>query len=224
MTKEKIILSAYQEDSHRTGRIWFLAAYACILAFPLVTSIYFNAWPNAKEFLTACLAVVPTFWTVGIVEAFTYMPLLGGAGSYLGFITGNLANIKVPVAVQAMDLAEVKQGTEEGEVVSTIAIAISSIVTVIIICIFVVLMAPLTPIFTKPELAPAFDNIVPALFGGLMIAYLAKDPKVGLPIVLVFAGLFIAFPGLASAYPLFFPVSIGLAILLARILYKKGKI
>lgn len=226
MAKEKkeIVLSAYQENIHKTGRIWFLVAYAFIIAFPLVTSIYFNAWPKIGEFLKACSGVVPTFWSVGIIEAFTYMPMLGAGGSYLAFVTGNMSNIKVPVAVQAMDQAEVKQGTEEGDCISTIAIAVSSIVTVIIIVIFVVLMVPLTPIFTNEALNPAFSNVVPALFGGLMVAYLAKDPKVGLPIILLCCALFIASPTLAGLYPIFFPVFIGLAVILARVLYKKGKI
>jgi len=226
MSKEKkeIILTPYQENVHTTGKIWFFVAYAGIIAFPLVSSIYFNAWPELKTLFQACLGVVPTFWTVGFIEAFTYMPMLGAGGSYLGFVTGNMSNIKVPVAVQAMDQAGVKQGTEEGDCISTIAIAVSSIVTTIIIIIFVLLMVPLTPVFTNPVLTPAFTNVVPALFGGLMVAFIAKDIKVGAPIIALAVVLFVALPVLDSIYPLLFPVFIGLAVILARTLYKKGKI
>lgn len=222
--KEEIILSPYQENIHKSGRIWFIAAFGFMIAFPTISSIYFDAWPNAKELLTACLGVVPTFWTVGFVEAFTYMPMLGAGGSYLGFVTGNMSNLKVPVAIQAMDQAGVVQGSEEGDCISTIAIAVSSIVTVIIISIFVALMVPLSPIFSSETLKPAFDNIVPALFGGLMVAFIAKDAKVGLPIIALGAVLFIAIPVLDSIYPLVMPVLIVLAIVLARKLYKAGKI
>ena len=93
--------------------------------------------------------------------------MLGTGGSYLGFVTGNLTNLKVPAALNAMDNAKVKPGTEEGEVISTIAIASSTITTTVIITIGVLLLSQLTPILNSPVLKPAFDNILPALFGGL---------------------------------------------------------
>lgn len=216
--------STYTENIHKNGRRWFLFVWVFILLFPTVTSIYFDAWPSWKEFLGAAIGVVPVYWTVGIVEAFTYMPMLGAGGSYIGFITGNMSNLKVPAALNAMDSLNVKQGTEEGDVISTIAISVSSIVTVFIIIIFVILMVPLSPIFENPVLQPAFDNVVPALFGGLMVAYIAKCPKVAVPVIAGTAVLFIAVPALGGIYPLILPAVAGIAILLSRILYKKGKI
>jgi len=214
----------YTEEIHVFGRRWFIVAYAFILLFPVVTCIYFNAWPEANQFLTAALGVVPIYWTVGVVEAFTYMPMLGPGGSYLAFITGNMSNLKVPVAINAMDSVGVKQGSEEGDVISTIAIAVSSLVTVAVIIVFVVLTVPLEPIFGAEVLQPAFSNVVPALFGGMMVAYITKDPKVAIPTIVLGAALFIAIPALASVYPLVLPVLAALAILLARVLYKKGKL
>lgn len=217
-------MSEYTRNIHKSGTIWFLGVYAFIIAFPVATCIYFSAWPTWQQFFGAAIAVVPTYWAVGIVEAFTYMPMLGPGGSYLGFITGNMSNLKVPVAINAMDSMEVKQGTEEGDVISTIAIAVSSIVTVVIIILFVVLMVPLTPVFENPVLQPAFDNIVAALFGGLMVAFMVKDLKVSVPIILFGVALFTAVPSLAGIFPLLTPIFAILAILLARVLYKKGKI
>ncbi len=225
MNKEnQPVLSEYTEGIHKSGRIWFVTVYAFIYLFPVVTCIYFDAWPAWKQLLTAIAGVVPVYWAVGIVESFTYMPMLGAGGSYLGFITGNMSNLKVPVALNAMDSLGVSQGSEEGDVISTIAIAISSLVTLLIIIVFVVLMVPLSPVFSNPVLQPAFSNVVPALFGGMMVAYIAKSPKVALPIVLLGAALFIAIPALEGVYPLILPVLAALAILLSRALYKKGKI
>ena len=222
MSEKELLLSNYQKTIHSKGRIIYLITYAFILIMPIGASIVFNAWPNITDLIKACLGVVPTFWTVGFIEAFTYMPMLGGGGSYLSFITGNVTNIKVPAALQAMDIAGVKQGTEEGEVISTIAVAISSLVTLAIIILFVVLLTPLTPILTNPSLKPAFDNVLPALFGGLMVAFIVKDPKIGLPIILFGAALFIIFPFLEGIYPIITPFMVLLAVGLARILYKKG--
>lgn len=217
-------MSPYTAKTHKVGVAWFLFVYACIFAFPVIACIYFDAWPEWKSFLTACLGVVPLYWAVGIIENFTYMPMLGAGSTYLGFVTGNISNLKVPVAINAMESAEVKQGSEEGDVISTIAIAVSSLVTLLIIILFVVLMVPLSPIFSNPKLDPAFSNVVPALFGGLMIAFLAKNPKVSIPVILLGALLFIFVPALSSIYPVVLPVLAVIAIIYSRILYKKGKI
>ena len=215
---------SYTDGIHRSGTAWFLAVYAFIIAFPVVTCIFFDAWPTWPQLFGAAIGVIPIYWTVGIVEAFTYMPMLGAGGSYLGFITGNMANLKVPVALNAMESLGVQQGTEEGDVISTIVIAVSSIVTVVIITVFLVLMVPLSPIFTNPVLKPAFDNVVASMFGGLMVAYLAKCPKVGVPVVALSAVLFIFVPSLAGVYPIILPIIALLAIVYARTLYNKGKI
>jgi len=217
-------MSDYTVKIHKSGVRWFIGVYICIYLFPIVTSAYFNAWPTWQMLLGAAIGVVPTYWAVGIVEAFTYMPMLGAGGSYIGFITGNMVNLKVPVAVNAMEALEVKQGTEEGDVISTIAIAVSSIVTVIIVSVFVVLMVPLSPVFSNPVLTPAFSNVVPSLFGGMMVAYIAKCAKVAVPVILLGAVLFVAVPALAGVYPLILPVFALLAIGYARILYRRNLI
>lgn len=94
---------------------------------------------------------------------------VGTASSYLAFVTGNLTSLKVPAALTAMENAGTKPGTDEGEVISTLAVATSSIVTTVIIALGVALLVPLTPLLENPAVKPAFDNILPALFGGLAL-------------------------------------------------------
>ncbi len=217
-------MSDYTRKIHKSGRRWFVFVYLFIYLFPVVTSVYFDAWPTWQQFLAAAVGVVPIYWTVGIVEAFSYMPMLGPGGSYLGFITGNMSNMKVPVALNAMESLGVQQNSEEGDVISTIAIAVSSLVTLVIILAFLVLMVPLTPVFASEALQPAFNNVVPALFGGLMVAFISRTPKVAVPVMLITAALFIAVPALKGIYPLVLPVVAVAAIAYSRMLYKKGKI
>lgn len=152
----------------------------------------------------------------------TFTPMLGTAGSYLSFVTGNVTSLKVPAALNAMESAKVKPGTEEGEVVSTIAIATSSIVTTIIIAAGVFLLAQLTPILNSPVLKPAFDNILPALFGGLGVVYISKNWKVAITPVTFMVILFILVPSLSSSVGVLVPVGAGISIAMARVLYKKG--
>ena len=160
--------------THIYGRIWILSALGMIFSYPIITCIYYGAWPGWKPVLQGLLGVAPIFWTVGLIEVLTFVPMLGTASSYLAFVTGNLTNLKVPAALTAMENAGTKPGTDEGEVISTIAVATSSIVTTAVIALGVALLVPLTPLLENPAIKPAFDNILPALFGGLAVVYVSK--------------------------------------------------
>lgn len=213
---------SYEDSVHFTGRIWIITAAALMILFPSAVCMYFNAWPPIQGVLKGLLGVVPIFWTVGIIEVFTYTPMLGAAGTYLGFVTGNLTNLKVPCALNAMSNAGVKSGTEEAEIISGISIAVSSLVTTVIIIFGVILIVPLTPVLNNPVLAPAFDNILPALFGGLAVVYVSKNWKIAIVPLIIMVVLFICVPSLAGSVGVLVPVGALIAILTARILYKKG--
>ena len=210
----------YEEDIHIFGRISMLSACAVMLMVPTLACIYYKAWPGFGPVLKGLLGVAPIFWTVAVIEIITYTPMLGSGGSYLGFVTGNLTNLKVPCALYAMENAKVKQGTLEGEVISTIAIATSSIITTVIIALGVLLLAPLTPVVNSEFLKPAFDNILPALFGGSAVVYVSKNWKIALWPLIFMIGLFIACPWLSHSVSVLVPVGSLLAILAARIMYR----
>jgi hypothetical protein len=213
---------SYRDSVHKMGRIWIFSALALLLAVPAAICVYYSAWPPIGGVLKGLLSVAPIFWTVGVIEVFTYVPMLGTGGSYLGFVTGNLANLKVPCALNSMDRAGVQPGTEEGEVVSTIAIATSSIVTTLIIALGVLLLSQIAPVLESPVLKPAFENILPALFGALGVVFVSKDWKIAIAPLLVMITLFLLVPSLGSAVGILVPVGALIAIGVARILYKKN--
>ncbi len=213
---------SYEEMTHIYGRIWILSALGMIFAYPIITCIYFGSWPGWKPILQGLLGVAPIFWTVGLIEVLTFVPMLGTAGSYLAFVTGNLTNLKVPAALSAMENAKVKPGSDEGEVISTIAVATSSIVTTVIIALGVAMLVPLTPILNHPAVKPAFDNILPALFGGLAVVYVSKNWKISIAPLVFMVVLFLLIPSLSSSVGVLVPVGALIAIASARGLYKKG--
>ncbi len=213
---------SYTQTIHTAGRIWMLTALALLILVPTIICIHYKAWPGFGPVAKGLLGVAPIFWTVGTIEVFTYAPMLGAGGSYLGFVTGNLTNLKVPCALNAMQSAGVEPGTEEGEVLSTIAIAVSSIVTTLVIILGVFMLNTLRPILESPTLAPAFANILPALFGGLAVVYVSKDWKIALAPLIFMVALFLCVPSLADSVGVLVPVGSLLAIGVARILYKKG--
>jgi hypothetical protein len=149
--------------------------------------------------------------------------MLGAGGSYLSFVTGNISNLKLPCALSAMEQMGVKANSEEGEVISTIAIAVSSIVTTIIIILGVIMIVPLTPVLNAPVLAPAFAQILPALFGCLGVVFISRDWKIALVPLLLMTVLFIFVPALGSGeVGIMAPVSVLLTVGLSRLMYKKN--
>ena len=214
---------SYMESVHRDGRIWGIIVAIALFAFPLSLSLLFQTMPDWKVLLGGVIATAPMYWAVGIVEIFTYVPMLGAGGTYLSFVTGNISNLKLPCAIDAMERAGVKASDEEGEVISTIAIAVSSIVTTLIILLGVIFIVPLTPILNSPILVPAFDMILPALFGGLAVVFISKNLKLSIAPVILMLALFIFVPFLdAGTVGIMVPVGVVITVIYARILYKKG--
>lgn len=215
--------SNYMDSVHRYGRIWGIIVAIALLAFPLLLSLIFRTAPDFKVLWKGILATAPMYWAVGIVEIFTYVPMLGAGGTYLSFVTGNISNLKLPCAIDAMERAGVKATSEEGEVISTISIAVSSIVTTLIILVGVICIVPLTPILESPVLVPAFDMILPALFGGLAVVFISKNAKLSIAPIILMLALFIFVPALnASTVGIMVPVGVVFTVIVARILYKKG--
>ena len=214
---------SYLDSVHRDGRIWGFTLLGLILAFPILLSIVFNAGPQYEALGKGLLAVLPIYWAVGVVEVFTYVPMLGAGGAYLSFVTGNISNLKLPCALDAMERAGVKSNTEEGELISTISIAVSSIVTTFIIILGVCLIVPLSPLLDSPTLKPAFDQLVPALFGALAVVFISKNWKLSIAPVILMLILFIFVPALnAGTVGIMVPVGVVFTLIVARIMYKKG--
>ncbi len=215
-------MSQYMKDTDKYGKIWIWTAVVAVLMVPVAVCLYYNAWPQAGAVLKGLLGVAPIYWTVGVIEVITYTPMLGTGGTYLAFVTGNLTSLKAPSALNAMENADVKPGTEEGEVISTLAIATCSIVTALVLVLGVCGLTLIAPILNSPVLVPAFDNILPALFGGLAVVYVSKNWKLAISPLIFMVLLFLAVPSLAGSVGVLVPVGVLIALAAARIMYKKG--
>ncbi|MDO5546626.1 MAG: hypothetical protein Q4F81_12570 [Eubacteriales bacterium] len=214
---------SYMDSVHRDGRIWNLGMMLLLIAFPICVAVIFGASPDWGALVLGLLATAPMYWTIGVVETFTYVPMLGAGGSYLSFVTGNIANLKLPCALNALEQNEVSASSEEGEIISTIAIAVSSIVTTLIIAVGVICIVPLTPILEAPVLEPAFAQMLPALFGGLGVAFISKNWKIAIAPVALMLVLFIFISALnAGTVGIMVPVGVLFTLGVSRILYKKG--
>ena len=214
---------SYMDSVHRDGRIWNLGVMVLLMAFPVAVGLIFSIVPDWEALGAGLIATAPMYWAVGIIETFTFVPMLGAGGSYLGFVTGNISNLKMPCALNALEQNQVSASSEEGEVISTIAIAVSSIVTTLIVIVGIICIVPLTPILEAEVLTPAFEQLLPALFGGLGVAFVSKNLKIAVAPIVLMLILFILVPGLnAGTVGLMVPVSALFTIAVARVMYKKG--
>lgn len=212
------------DSVHRDGRIWNISMMVILLLFPVLVWILFeDATPDWKGVALGLVATAPMYWAVGAVEVITFIPMLGAGGSYLSFVTGNISNLKLPCAINALENAKADPKSEEGEIISTIAIAVSSIVTTVIIALGVLLIVPLSPVLENPALTPAFDQMLPALFGALGVALISKNWKIAIAPVALMLILFIFVPALNSGtVGIMVPVGVLFTIGVSRIMYKKN--
>ncbi len=211
----------YLNTTHRLGRILTASVLILLLSAPYVIGIYLNASPNISAALKAFLSVGIVYLISCIVEYLIYVPMLGAGGSYLAFITGNLINMKIPCAINARDIVGVKSGTPENEIISTLSIATSSLVTIVVLALGVFLMIPLQPILQSPALQPAFENVVPALFGAMACKYYRIDWKVALIVLLFMTALFVFVPSLIGSTSMMVIPSGALAIGLSYLSFRK---
>ena len=155
------------------------------------------------------------------MEFLIYTPMLGAGGGYLAFITGNLINMKIPCAVNARDIVGAKTGTPENEIISTLSIATSSLVTILVLAFGVLLLTPLQPILQSEALQPAFSNVVPALFGAMAYKYYRNHMNIAVAPLVLMSLLFILVPSLISSTSMMIIPSGALAIGIAWLLYRK---
>ena len=216
-------MTHYQDRVHVWGRLWMMSALVMLLAIPAVISATLGVWPGWRPLLQGWFVTAVIFWPVTTIEVFTFSPMLGSAGTYLGFTTGNLTNLKVPSAMQAIDALKLQAGTQEADVVSTIAIASSTIVTTLILAIGAALLFPLTPLLEAEALKPAFDNIVPALFGALGVVFISKAWKIAVAPIVFMLVVFLAVPGATDLVGVMVPVGVIIALIAARMMYRKER-
>lgn len=165
----------YYKSIHRIGRIGLIIGIAFMLGIPAVTCTVFNVWPKSiAEVVTVGAGLLAVFIPTATAEVFAYTPVLGSS-AYITFLTGNVSNLKLPVVINAQTLTDTTQGTDEGDTIAAIGVAVSSIVTTLIIVAGVILMVPLKPVLTSPAVQTATTYLLPSLFGGIFLSYMSED-------------------------------------------------
>jgi hypothetical protein len=224
MNEKEKFFEDFNKGLHRIGKLTMLLGIIALVSVPFIVAAIFGVSIDGKGFLGGIAKVAIVYIPVAIVEFLVYAPMLGAGGSYISFITGNVTNMKIPCAMNARDIAGTEVGTPENEIVSTISTATSAIVTTLVIVVGVVLLIPLQPVLQSETLAPAFDYVVPALFGALGLKYFAKSPQIAVIPVVLMSLLCIFVPSMISQTSILMIPSGALALLIGFMLFKKGKL
>lgn len=224
MNEKQQYLEQFNNGLHKLGRFTMISVILILTAVPFVMGAIFGVSPDMSDFLAGYAKVAVVYLPVSLVEFLVYAPMLGAGGSYLSFITGNVTNMKIPCAMNAKDIAGTEVGTPENEIISTISIATSAIVTTLVIVVGVILLVPLQPVLNNEALLPAFNNVVPALFGALGLKYFSKSPKIAVLPLLLMSLLCIFVPSMIDQTSILLIPCGGMALLIGFILFKKGKL
>ena len=215
-------MKSYNDRTHFYGRIWTVIALVMLLSIPVLISTHLGVHPEIKYILKGLAPVAALFYPTAVIEVFTYTPMLGAGATYLSFVTGNITNLKMPCGLNALESNKVSITSDEGEVIATIAVGVSAIVTTLIIAIGVVLFTPILPKITQSAiLAPAFQQVTTALFGALGISYFMKHWRISI-IPIAFIVLVLVFAGTLGAGVLI-PIGVVVSLVSAHLLFKAGK-
>jgi len=214
----------YEKKVHFFGRTSVILFMFGTTLLPLTLFLKFGILPEKTAFITGATTILGIMVIVSLAEFLSYAPIIGSAGIYIMSITGNTSNIKIPSSVAAMEAVGVDPASEEGEIISTLSIGMSTITTEIVILAGVILLAPFSDVFQNSALTPAFEQIVPALFGGLMITSILKSPRLSvIPIVVALLVMYmISFPfGEKLAY-FSIPITVIVTLIFTRVAYNMG--
>lgn len=222
--QKELFFTEFNNSLHRLGKILLFVSMILLLSVPFVIGALNSVMPGLGSFLSGMAKVGIIYIPVAIVEFLVYTPMLGVGGSYISFLTGNVTNMKIPCAMNARDMAGTTVGTPENEIISTISTATSAIVTTLVIVVGVLLIVPLQPVLQSETLLPAFNNVVPALFGALGLKYFAKSPKIAVIPLLLMSLLCIFVPAAISQTSLLMIPAGGLALAIGFVLFKKDKL
>lgn len=236
-TKKTTTTDSFQTWAHKWGRIGTLIALIYMIALPFVVLSVYDCMPSFGEVINiGTISILMIYIPVGISEAISYTPILGSS-SYLTFITGNIMNLKLPVAVNAMKLTKKEPNTPEGEAISSVAVAVSSIMTIIILALAALLSSQISPIFELPSVKTASNYLIPALFGSLTLGLfgstntgkkIVKNGVMGVIPVIVIVSVLALVVRITSGGSLFGMIGflilfmLPVAILSSWIMWKKG--
>lgn len=182
------------EYTPKVNRIGKITGYLGVLvAFvpAVMLAVVYGILPKPAALLTAFISGASAFGVLWFVEPISYFPVVGAAGTYMAFLSGNISNMRIPCASMAQVSAGVEPGTEQGSVIATLGMGVSIVINVAVLTIGAILGT--SALSMLPEgIKSALNYLLPALFGALLVQFGIKMKKHSLVMIVVALALYFA--------------------------------
>jgi hypothetical protein len=188
MDKKQIYEGVFLPDIIKWGRITNILGLVFAFGPAIVLAVVFKLVPPASAILTGFISIASAVGVLWFVEPMSYFPIVGVAGTYMAFLSGNISNLRIPSAAAAQNVAGVQPGSEEGSIIATIGMSVSVLVNIVILALGV--FAGTTILANLPEnVVQALNYLLPSLFGALFVQFALSKPKLA-PIALTLGLVF----------------------------------
>jgi hypothetical protein len=192
--KEAILRAEYFPKAHRIGLVTSLV-HVAIFFLPALYLTFFHGLPTDwGKILQGAVATWSFSMPMWLLEPVSYFLVLGVCGTYISFLAGNISNFRLPVSAVAQEVAQVEEGSHEGEIISTLAIVASQVmltVSALTGAIFVSAIVSVLPV----QAVAAFDWLLPSIWGAIVVQFgmrswrLAAVAVVTSIVVVIYSGL-----------------------------------
>ncbi len=178
---------------NRMITVWSILSLLVMFAYPVCSCIIFKTAPDLFNLFKSILPMIVALYPGAIASVFLYIPLIGKSGAYLSFLTGNISNIRLPCAINAVGQLDEKASLEEKDTVSTLSVAASAMTTIVIISLGLFYVYNYGNVFqnTDSKINPVFQQVLPALFGALSYKYFKKDKGIFVSVIILLVALLV---------------------------------
>ena len=220
-TTQQIYDNEYIPYSIKWGRLTSLLGVVASFVPLAVLAIVFDIMPALDAIVAAATIRISACVVYYFVEPISFQPVLGIPGTYMAFLSGNISNLRVPCSSVAQKAAGVEEGTPEGAVLSTIGVAVSIVVNLLVLTAGVLLGAQIIAMIPE-SLVSALVYLVPALYGAMLMQMVLYAPKIAaIAVPLGIITLVISKTGLFDSSVAIL-ISVFGSIIIGRMLMKTG--
>lgn len=215
---EQTALNKFNSSIKTLGYVFVTIALLCNFVPAVYASITTGVFPAIGDLLTLWVAAASAFGVGYFVQPISFFPMANMAGSFMCWIVGNVGEIRIPAATMAQNVTNAEQGTPKAQVISTVGIGGSIIVSVCMITLFTLIGASIMPLMPKVVLK-AFGFVLPCVLGAVYASLASKNIILGAIIMISSIASKMLFPIIGIPGGLIMLLNIILAVIIARIYF-----
>ena len=215
---EQTALNKFNSSIKTLGYVFVTIALLCNFVPAVYASITTGVFPAIGDLLTLWVAAASAFGVGYFVQPISFFPMANMAGSFMCWIVGNVGEIRIPAATMAQNVTNAEQGTPKAQVISTVGIGGSIIVSVCMITLFTLIGASIMPLMPKVVLK-AFGFVLPCVLGAVYASLASKNIILGAIIMISSIAGKMLFPIVGIPGGLIMLLNIILAVIIARIYF-----